>query len=394
MMNTQRWMSRQFFSFYLTWGVFLPYWTGWMIHTKGITISQASLIMSLGLVVRGLSTLFAFPYLSVKFSSRTLLKAMTLGTLIAILGYIPTATFTSLLMITLLLHIVYPTLMPALDSAAGVLAQSKQLRDYGKSRSWGSIGFVVAGMILTVFTGKFGDEVILWALLIGTSVFVLLGFMPAPAVLSEKPQTEQAKKGGMLRLFRVKYFGLVLVIVILLQAAHASYYSYGYIFLQDIHAPQYLIGVILNIAVIAEIIFFSIADRAFGKFSAGSLLTLAALGSTVRWILVFAFPNVVMFCIAQTLHACSFAMAHYAFMKYLIKNVPHEQVSMAQGMYSALALSWSTAVFTIFGGYLYAIEPQYAFIGMITCTIPAMLLALVYQKMANQKEARIKRSAS
>ncbi|WML32502.1 MFS transporter [Neobacillus sp. OS1-32] len=393
-MNTQRWMSRQFFSFYLTWGVFLPYWTGWMIHTKGITISQASLIMSLGLVVRGLSTLFAFPYLSVKFSSRTLLKAMTLGTLIAILGYIPTATFTSLLMITLLLHIVYPTLMPALDSAAGVLAQSKQLRDYGKSRSWGSIGFVVAGMILTVFTGKFGDEVILWALLIGTSVFVLLGFMPAPAVLSEKLQTEQAKKGGMLRLFRVKYFGLVLVIVILLQAAHASYYSYGYIFLQDIHAPQYLIGVILNIAVIAEIIFFSIADRAFGKFSAGSLLTLAALGSTVRWILVFAFPNVVMFCIAQTLHACSFAMAHYAFMKYLIKNVPHEQVSMAQGMYSALALSWSTAVFTIFGGYLYAIEPQYAFIGMITCTIPAMLLALVYQKMANQKEARIKRSAS
>ena len=60
-MKTHHWMSIQFFSFYMTWGIFLPYWTGWMIHTKGITVAQASLIMSLGLVARGLSTLFALP---------------------------------------------------------------------------------------------------------------------------------------------------------------------------------------------------------------------------------------------------------------------------------------------------------------------------------------------
>ncbi|MEH7353359.1 MFS transporter [Neobacillus drentensis] len=388
-MNTQRWMSRQFFSFYMTWGVFLPYWTGWMIHTKGLTVSQASLIMSLGLVARGLSTLIAFPYLSRKFSSKTLLNGMAIGTLIAILFSIPASSFVSLLVVTLLLHFFYPTLMPALDSAAGVLAQSNQLRHYGKSRSWGSIGFVVAGMILTVFTGTFGDEVILWALLLGTLVFVCLGFMRAPVVLSEKPQADQTKRGGMLKLFRIKNFGLVLVIVILLQAAHASYYSYGYIFLQEIHAPKYLIGVIINIAVIAEIIFFSIADQRFHKFSVGSLLTLAALGSSVRWILIFAFPNVIVFCIAQTLHACSFAMGHYAFMKYLIKNIPHAQIPKVQGMYSALALSWSTAVFTMFGGYLYEIEPRYAFIGMIVCTIPSMLLALVYRKLEHKKEAAV-----
>lgn len=388
-MNTQRWMSRQFFSFYMTWGVFLPYWTGWMIHSKGITVSQASLIMSLGLVARGLSTLVAFPYLSGKFSSKTLLNGMAIGTLIAILCYIPASSFTSLLLATLLFHIFYPTLMPALDSAAGFLVQSNQLRHYGKSRSWGSIGFVAAGMILTVFTGALGDGVILWALLLGTLVFMCLGFMSAPAVLSEKPQADQTKTGGMLKLFRIKHFGLVLIIVILLQAAHASYYSYGYIFLQDIHAPKYLIGVIINIAVIAEIIFFSIADQSFHKFSAGSLLILAALGSTVRWILVFAFPNVIVFSIAQTLHACSFAMGHYAFMKYLIKNIPHAQIPKAQGMYSALALSWSTAVFTIFGGYLYEIEPRYTFIGMIICTIPSMLVALVYWIFEHKKEAAV-----
>ncbi|WP_099159075.1 MFS transporter [Virgibacillus ndiopensis] len=380
-MNTQRWMSTQFFSFFMTWGIFLPYWTGWMIHTKGITVSEASLIMSLGLVARGLSTLVAFPYLSGKFSSKTILNGVGIGTLIAILCYIPASSFASLLIATLLLHLAYPALMPALDSAAGILMQNKELNHYGRSRQWGSIGFVAAGMVLTVFTGMLGDEVILWALLLGIIVFVCLGFMRAPFVLSEKPQKHKTEKAGMLKLFRIKHFGIVLLIVILLQSAHASYYNYGYLFLQEIDTSKYLIGVILNIAVLAEIIFFSIADRVFHRFSAGSLLALSALGSTVRWIMVFTFPNVIVFCMSQTLHACSFAMGHYAFMKYLTNNTQPKQIPAAQGMYSALALSWGTAVFTILGGYLFEIEPRYAFIGMIVCSIPSLVLALVYRKL-------------
>ncbi|WP_163581389.1 MFS transporter [Gracilibacillus saliphilus] len=388
-MNTQRWMSLHFFSFFLTWGIFLPYWSGWMIQTKGISVSEASLIMSLGLVARGLSTLFAFPYLSAKVSSKRLLNIMAIGTLVAIVYYIPTNSFASLLIATIILHLFYPILMPALDSVAGVLVQSKQLQHYGRSRQWGSIGFVSVGMVLTIFTGWFGDEIILWALLLGIIGFMSLQFMQTPDILAEKPPKNQTKKVGILQLFRIKHFPLVLIIVILLQAAHATYYNYGYIFLQEIQAPTYLIGFIINIAVIAEIIFFAIADRKFDKFSIGALLTIAAIGSSARWILVFAFPNVIVFCIAQTLHALSFAMAHYAFMKYLIQNIPHLQIAKAQGIYSALALSWSTAIFTILGGYLYEIEPRLSFIGMILCTIPAMLLALMYRKLENRKDISI-----
>lgn len=380
-MNTQRWMAQHFFIFFMTWGVFLPYWTGWMIDEKGISVSEASFIMSAGLVARGLATLFIFPYLLRIWSSRRLINVISITTFLAMLLYIPSQSFLSLLIVTLIVHIFYPTLMPALDSAAGVLLQHRQLQHYGKSRSWGSIGFVFAGMVLTFFTGAFGDAAILWAMLLGTFIFMLLGLKQTPEVLSLKPEISKDGSFKMRDLFKAKHFGLVLVIVILLQAAHASYYNYGYIYLQDIHAPKYLIGVILNVAVISEIIFFAKADTVFHKFSVGSLLALAALGSTIRWILVFAFPSVFVFTIAQTLHAASFAMGHYAFMKYLTENISPLQVPNAQGIYSALALSWSTAVFTIFGGFLYEIEPRYAFIGMIICTIPSMLLALKYRKV-------------
>jgi MFS transporter, PPP family, 3-phenylpropionic acid transporter len=386
MMNTHRWMSTRFFSFFLTWGIFLPYWSGWMIYTKGITVSEASFIMSFGLLARGLSTLFAFPYLSGRFSSKVLLNIAGIGTLVALIGYIPVKSFAGLLVVTILLHVFYPVLMPALDSAASVLVQNKQLKHYGKSRQWGSIGFVTVGMVITIFTGMFGDDIIFWTLLLGMILFVCLGFMRSPEILTVKPQAKQTKRVGILQVIKMKHFSLVLVIVLLLQAAHATVYNYGYIFLQDIDAPIYLIGLILNIAVLAEIIFFSMADKYFQNTSVSTLLILAAAGSTLRWILVFAFPNVIVFSLTQTLHAFSFAMSHYAFMKYLINHIPHSLVPRAQGIYSALALSWSTAIFTLLGGYLYEIEPRYAFIGMIICTLPAMFISLIYRRLDRRKE--------
>lgn len=379
-MNTQRWMNSQFFSFFLTWGIFLPYWTGWLIHAKGLTVPEASLIMSLGLVVRGISTIVIYPYFSEKFNNKTLLTLLAIGTFVSLLFYIPANSFTSLLFATLILHIIYPTLMPALDSVAGTLVQHDQLQDYGRSRSYGSIGFVVGGMILTFFTGEFGDEAIFWAMIAGAIVFLFLGLLHTPTILLVKPKKGQIKNTGMLSLFRTRQFGLVLSIVILLQAAHASYYSYGYIFLQEINAPIHLIGLILNIAVFAEIIFFFVADKYFERFSVGSLLAISALGSTIRWVLIYVFPTVLVFCLSQTLHALSFALGHYAFMKYLIKNISPADIPKAQGMYSAFALSWSTAVFTLFGGYLYEIDPKLSFIGMVVCSFPSMLLALKYRK--------------
>lgn len=209
-MNTQRWMSRQFFTFYLTWGIFLPYWTGWMINSKGVSVAEASLIMSLGLVIRGLSTLFAFPYLSSKFSSKMLLNGMGIGTFLAILLCIPASSYWTLMAVVLLLHFFYPTLMPALDTAAGVLVQNRQLKHYGKSRSWGSLGFVIGGLILTLFTSKLGDGVIIWALLIGLFLLIALGMLKAPDVLSNKPKPLPAARGAMLKLFKVKHSALSL----------------------------------------------------------------------------------------------------------------------------------------------------------------------------------------
>lgn len=104
--------------------------------------------------------------------------------------------------------------------------------------------------------------------------------------------------------------------------------------------------------------------------------------------MIFLFPNVWVFVLSQSLHALAFAMAHYAFVQYITRNLPKQQLSNAQGLYSALAMSLSAAVLTLFGGFLYEITPGLAFLGMIVFTVPAIFIILFTKKSINIKESR------
>ncbi|WPK11124.1 3-phenylpropionate MFS transporter [Lysinibacillus louembei] len=378
-MNNQRWMSQNFFTFYMTWGIFLPYWTGFLIEAKGLTVAEASLIMSFGLVARGISTMFAFPYISSKWSSKRVVDILAAASIITVLFFIPASSFISLFMVTLLFSFCFPALMPAIDSMAGILVQHGQLH-YGKSRSYGSVGFVVMVLIVSVITGKFGDSTIAWLLLGGLILLFALNMRQAPAILLEKPLRAKIGNLSMKQLFKTPNFLIVLLIAILLQGAHASYYSYGYIYLQELHVPKYYIGLIINIGVFVEILFFAQSDRFFGQWKPATLLTIAAIGSTVRWLMVALIPTIPVFILSQTLHAVSFALAHFAVVLFFTQHLPKGQIPNAQGMYNAFAMSWSTAVLTLLGGYLYEIEPRFAFLGMVVCTIPALVLALYLNK--------------
>lgn len=376
-MNNQRWLSKNFFTFFFTWGIFLPYWTGWLIDAKQLAVSEASVIMGCGLLARAVSNLFFFPALAKYVNNKRLITIFAIGSLITVLLYVPSNSFVLLLIVTILFSVFYPALLPAVESSAATLAQIGHVH-YGKSRSFGSFGFVIAVLIISMLTGVFGKGIIFWSMVLGLIGMLLMQFMATPKELLIVPTKEdRANSLSMKSLWQIKGFPIVLFIVILLQGAHASYYSYGYIYLEDLHVNPFYVGMIINIAVICEILYFMKADSLFTTWRSSSLLLLAAIGSTLRWLLIFLFPNVWVFILSQTFHALSFALAHFAFIGYLTKKLPKEQIPNAQGLYSALAMGLSTAVLTFLGGYLYEITPGLSFVAMLVCTIPAMAILLI-----------------
>src|SRR5690606_4088819 len=99
-MNNQRWLAKNFFMFFITWSIFLPYWTGWLINDKGLTVSEASIIMGFGLVARAVSTMFIFPFVSKVMSNKNVLIFFTASSLIVTLLYIPINSFGGLFLMT------------------------------------------------------------------------------------------------------------------------------------------------------------------------------------------------------------------------------------------------------------------------------------------------------
>lgn len=379
-MNNQKWLSLNFFAFFFTWGIFLPYWTGWLTNDKGLSVSAASIIMGAGMIARSLSTLLFFPMLTRLFSLGRLMQILAFASLVSMALYIPANSYVSLFAITFIFSLTYPNILPAMESGATVLMQTDRIH-YGKSRSFGSVGYMVAVLIVGIATSIWLEAAILWVMIAGLLFMAITLSTVSPAPLSVKPEPKnKASKGAVKELLRSKAFLTVLLVSILLQGAHAAYYNYGFIYLQDIGVGAFYIGLILNVAIIFEIVIFAKADTWFDKWSISSMFILAGIGSTLRWVLIFLFPSVWVFIFSQALHALSFGIAHYAFIRYIFKKLDPLHIPAAQGMYAAIAMSLSVALLTFIGGFLYEISPGLSFLGMIAFSFPAIILVLLTRK--------------
>ncbi|WP_301108512.1 MFS transporter [Sporosarcina sp.] len=376
-MNNQRWLSMSFFVFFFTWGIFLPYWTGWLTSAKGLSVTDASIIMGAGMIARSFSTFFLFPLAMRNLSLLRVMRWTTLLSFLIALAYLPESPFYVLFGLTVLFSAVYPVILPSVESGASLLMQVERIH-YGKSRSFGSIGYTIALLLIGVATAIWNEQAILYMMIVGLAAALWFFYRQAPVALLQPPVKTPTRDTGQLRaLFANKPFVLVLLIAILLQGAHASYYNYGFIFLDGMGINGFYIGIILNIAVLFEIIFFTQADRLLANVRTSTIFLIAAAGSTVRWIAIFLFPVTSVFIATQVLHSVSFGMAHFAFIQYISKTLPHTLIASAQGVYAAVAMSLSVAILTFPAGYLYDLSPRYAFLSMAVCSIAALFLILL-----------------
>lgn len=370
------WLALNFFAFFFSWGVFLPYWTAWLIADKGLSVESASTLIAAGLFIRSFSTFFIFPAVSAKFSIHLLIKAFPVFSMLLLFLFIPFHSFPALLVGMILFSIIYPLILPLTESTGTVMMQTERVQ-YGKSRSWGSIGYAAALVTVGGVTAQFGNSSIVYVMMLGCILMIAAAFYYTPASLKIQPEKRSIPFRS---LFQSKRFVTAMFICILIQGAHASYYSYGFIYLQDLGVSNTWSGIILNIAVVSEIFFFSVADRLLQRTRLSSMLFISAAASILRWGLLFLFPGVAVYAATQTLHSLTFALAHFAFIRVLYEEFDSHEIPAAQGVYAALSMGLSSSLLTLAGGYLYKQEPGLAFLGMVFALIPAVGLTFYMKK--------------
>ena len=364
-MSSKTWLSTNYFLQFLVTGTFLPFWMVYLTSVKNLTVLEASSIFSMLYIARVISGIFLSPYLIKKYNIDITLKlSVGIGLILAV-SYGFTNEKIVLGLITFLFGMIYFMVSPLVEGLASLFLREENI-DYGKARTYGSLGFTVIGIIIGGILSYVGNEALYYILIFLVALYLVFMFLPQPKLVKnlsfEEPDTKKEKESLYSWVLKDRNAILLIITVFLYQLSHTAYNNYNALYLESMNiSAKWLSGVILNVSVIAEIIFFIFSKRIVKRIKPKNLMVFAGICAIIRWGALAIFHNIYVFTIMQTFHAITFAVAHIAFILILNKDYNNKEIIDMQNLYTAICFQLSMAVGLYIMGALWDISTSYVF---------------------------------
>ena len=379
-MSSKTWLSTNYFLQFLVTGTFLPFWMVYLTSVKNLSVLEASSIFPMLYIARVISGIFLSPYLIKKYNIDITLKlSVGIGLILAV-SYEFTNEKIVLGLITFLFGMIYFMVSPLVEGLASLFLREENI-DYGKARTYGSLGFTVIGIIIGGILGYVGNEALYYILIFLVALYLVFMFLPQPKLVKnlnlEEPDTKKEKESLYSWVLKDRNAILLIVTVFLYQLSHTAYNNYNALYLESMNiSAKWLSGVILNVSVIAEIIFFIFSKRLVKRIKPKNLMIFAGICAIIRWGALAMFHNIYVFTIMQTFHAITFAVAHIAFILILNKDYNNKEIIDMQNLYTAICFQLSMAVGLYIMGALWDISTSYVFYASAIIAAIGTLLAM------------------
>ena len=364
-MSSKTWLSTNYFLQFLVTGTFLPFWMVYLTSVKNLSVLEASSIFSMLYIARVISGIFLSPYLIKKYNIDITLKlSVGIGLILAV-SYGFTDEKIVLGLITFLFGMIYFMVSPLVEGLASLFLREENI-DYGKARTYGSLGFTVIGIIIGGILGYVGNEALYYILIFLVALYLVFMFLPQPKLVKnlsfEEPNAKKEKESLYSWVLKDRNAILLIITVFLYQLSHTAYNNYNALYLESMNiSAKWLSGVILNVSVIAEIIFFIFSKRLVKRIKPKNLMIFAGVCAIIRWGALAIFHNIYIFTIMQTFHAITFAVAHIAFILILNKDYNNKEIIDMQNLYTAICFQLSMAIGLYIMGALWDISTSYVF---------------------------------
>ena len=364
-MSSKTWLSTNYFLQFLVTGTFLPFWMVYLTSVKNLSVLEASSIFSMLYIARVISGIFLSPYLIKKYNIDITLKlSVGIGLILAV-SYGFTNEKIVLGLITFLFGMIYFMVSPLVEGLASLFLREENI-DYGKARTYGSLGFTVIGIIIGGILGYVGNGALYYILIFLVALYLVFMFLPQPKLVKnlsfEEPNTKKEKESLYGWVLKDRNAILLIITVFLYQLSHTAYNNYNALYLESMNiSAKWLSGVILNVSVIAEIIFFIFSKRIVKRIKPKNLMVFAGICAIIRWGALAIFHNIYVFTIMQSFHAITFAVAHIAFILILNKDYNNKEIIDMQNLYTAICFQLSMAVGLYIMGALWDISTSYVF---------------------------------
>ena len=364
-MSSKTWLSTNYFLQFLVTGTFLPFWMVYLTSVKNLSVLEASSIFSMLYIARVISGIFLSPYLIKKYNIDITLKlSVGIGLILAV-SYGFTDEKIVLGLITFLFGMIYFMVSPLVEGLASLFLREENI-DYGKARTYGSLGFTVIGIIIGGILSYVGNEALYYILIFLVALYLVFMFLPQPKLVKnlsfEEPNAKKEKESLYSWVLKDRNAILLIITVFLYQLSHTAYNNYNALYLESMNiSAKWLSGVILNVSVIAEIIFFIFSKRLVKRIKPKNLMIFAGVCAIIRWGALAMFHNIYVFTIMQTFHAITFAVAHIAFILILNKDYNNKEIIDMQNLYTAICFQLSMAIGLYIMGALWDISTSYVF---------------------------------
>ena len=364
-MSSKTWLSSNYFLQFLVTGTFLPFWMVYLTSVKNLSVLEASSIFSMLYFARVISGIFLSPYLIKKYNLNITMKLSVASGLILAISYGLTNEKILLGIITFLFGLIYFMISPLVEGLASLFLREENI-DYGKARTYGSLGYTVVGIFIGGVLGYVGNGALYYILIFLVALYLVFMFLPQPKLvknLNLDNNSNNDKKESLYGwVLKDRNAILLIVTIFLYQLSHTAYNNYNAIYLESMNiSAKWLSGVILNVSVIAEIIFFIFSKRLVDKIKPKNLLVFAGVCAVIRWAALATFHNIYIFTVMQTFHAITFAVAHIAFILMLNRDYNNKEIIDMQNLYTAICFQLSMAVGLYIMGALWDISTSYVF---------------------------------
>ena len=363
-MSSKTWLSTNYFLQFLVTGTFLPFWMVYLTSVKNLSVLEASSIFSMLYIARVISGIFLSPYLIKKYNIDITLKlSVGIGLILAV-SYGFTNEKIVLGLITFLFGMIYFMVNPLVEGLASLFLREENI-DYGKARTYGSLGYTVIGIFIGGILSYVGDGALYYILIILIGIFFIFMFLPQPKLVKNitlDDSSSHSNENLYAWVLKDRNAILLIITIFLYQLSHTAYNNYNALYLESMNiSAKWLSGVILNVSVITEIIFFIFSKKLVKRIKPKSLLIFAGVGAVVRWAALAMFQNIYIFTVMQTFHAITFAVAHIAFILILNKDYDNKEIIDMQNLYTAICFQLSMAVGLYLMGAIWDISTSYVF---------------------------------
>ncbi len=367
---TRYWRLAQFYFFYFaSLGALIPFWAVYLddLGYSSLQIGQLMATLALSKVIA--------PYIWGALADRSgyHVRIVQITSFLSLLCFLPLLWYDdywSLLMLMLLFSFFWNASLPQFEVVT-LNELGKESYRYSQVRVWGSLGFIITAVVLgAVFQHIDIDYLPLFLL----AIFLMIWISTLP--VSEKRKTDHSDIHIFSVLRRPPVIALMLA-CFLMQASHGPYYTFYSLYMESLQYSRTSIGLLWSLGVLAEVVLFLYMYRLLKFRPAGFWLVLALALTTLRWLLMGLFSDVlVLVLVAQCLHAASFGMFHAAAIHQVHAFFPQHH-GRGQALYSSVSFGAGGAVGSLYAGSLWqTIAPTQTFMVAAMIAFVGMLIAL------------------